>query len=194
MVPYPVSEGLRTFLEEKGFEVRNRPGLLDVSRTSNQSSWYILFVFSLVAAMLLLSGWNNGDVFWMMMGVVTLLIAVMVFFTLLYATAKGKRGLIDLRIDDQHESIAIRYDGKSHYWLMSQVRSFKWNSRFIAEYSSAFKNTSQEFELIFQLQTNEGLVTIFDCTSDYDEPRGVILEWYNTLNESFSLASQTSST
>lgn len=73
------------------------------------------------------------------------------------------------------------YDNKKnqHWSFLNDVDELSWKSRFVSEYSSAFKSTSEEYEISIQLKMNDNrLFTIFQLQCDYSEPTSEILEVY----------------
>lgn len=78
------------------------------------------------------------------------------------------------------------YKRNLHWHYLQDIEELSWSSKFVSEYASAFKSTSEEHEVSFKIKLKNGRVlTIFKFASDYAEPTKEINELYSFFENTF---------
>lgn len=98
-------------------------------------------------------------------GLIALVIAFLVFRPLV----KRIPGSLKLVIDQEKKTLEI--DNRTISYQFDQINGVYIHSKFVDEYSSAFKSTSEEHQITigFEIE-NEQLVPLFKLISDHSKP------------------------
>jgi hypothetical protein len=92
-----------------------------------------------------------------------------------------------LLINSDHKTFAIDLPEYNRGWNpVNKVASITLKSKFVSEYTSAFKETSEEHLVTIHLNLDSGRnIMLFKFSSDYAEPTPEINEVYSFLENSF---------
>lgn len=90
---------------------------------------------------------------------------------------------LHFQVDFSDQTFKFHDKKKNLHWhFLNEVSEIAWKSRFVSEYASAFKNTSEEHEISIVLRMNNNKVlTVFQFQSDYAEPGAEFMEVYSFL-------------
>ncbi|WP_421763792.1 hypothetical protein [Ekhidna sp.] len=108
------------------------------------------------------------------------LIAMVIAFLIFRPLVKRIPGRLKLVIDSNKKTVEI--DDRTQSYSFDQVSGVYNHSKFVDEYSSAFKSTSEEHQITigFELE-NKQLVSLFKLISDHAKPSKEMNEVYTFL-------------
>ncbi|MEQ8907119.1 hypothetical protein [Ekhidna sp.] len=111
------------------------------------------------------------------------LIALIVAFLIFRPLVKRIPGSLKLVIDPEKKIVEI--DNRTRAYNFDQIFGIYIHSKFVDEYSSAFKSTSEEHQITIGLELdNQKLAPLFKLISDHAKPSKEMNEVYDFLESS----------
>lgn len=98
---------------------------------------------------------------------------------------KKMKGKILLEINTEEKRFKIHSRSFTSNWAsIDSINEMSLRSKYVDEYTSAFKNTSEEHQITIELNINgHGVVQVFKFSADYAEPSKEINEVYAFLED-----------
>lgn len=133
----------------------------------------IVIILSAIGIVLL-----TATVWWA--GLIALIIAFLIFKPLV-ERIPGESKLV---IDIANKTFELNHH--SGWYAFDRVKGVFTHSKFVDEYSSAFKSTSEEHQVTIGLELDEKQVSLFKLISDHAKPSKEMNEVANFLKSCFS--------
>ncbi|WP_420317207.1 hypothetical protein [Ekhidna sp.] len=111
--------------------------------------------------------------------------ALIVAFLIFRPLVRRIPGSLKLAIDPEKQTLEL--DDRSKSFSFEQIKGVYIHSKFVDEYSSAFKSTSEEHQVTIGLEDeNENQIPLFKLISDYAKPSKEMNEVYDYLSSVIS--------
>lgn len=155
-----LSKKAQDMLEYNGYSFKNENNQIVFrhSATDSIGLFIILFITLLILITLLLTV--------PFFGIGALLVSILIFRPII----KRDKGKSRLEIDTEKEVLEVNDNSYHMVNGFNEVTSVYTHSKFVDEYSSAFKSTSKEYRVTIGLEVNDRLVPLFKLIADHAKP------------------------
>lgn len=160
-------------LEYNGYSYKERGDKILFKKSgTDQIGLIIVMIFSAIVI-----GLFFAIQWWAGLG--ALIVAVLIFRPLV----KRIPGSLKLAIDPGKQTLEL--DDRSKSFSFKEIKGVYIHSKFVDEYSSAFKSTSEEHQVTIGFEA-QNQVPLFKLISDYPKPSKEMNEVYDYLKSVFS--------
>lgn len=156
-------------LEYNGYSVKEKSHQVTVSHSSFDSVGLIVILFLSLMGIVFLTAIEP----WFGMG--ALIIAVLIFLPII----KRNKGRFKLTVDKEKNHFEI--SGYDQSISFSKITGIFIHSKFVDDYSSAFKSTSEEHRITIGLEAENKRVPVFKLLGDYANPSKEMNEVHSFL-------------
>ncbi|MEP0985881.1 hypothetical protein [Ekhidna sp.] len=156
-------------LEYNGYSLKEHNDQITVSHSSFDSIGLIVILFLSLVGIVFLTAIEP----WF--GIGALVIAVLIFLPII----KRNKGSFKLTADKGKSRFEI--SGYNHAISFSKITGIFIHSKFVDEYSSAFKSTSEEHRVTIGLVAQNEQVPVFKLIADHAKPSKEMNEVYTFL-------------
>ncbi len=147
-------------LEYNGYSYKNKEGIFIFKHSAIDSiGLTILLLFSTLLVIALL-------IYNILFGVGAMLLCLFIFVPIV-KRSKGKSSLI---IDPANQLLRFNESDRKITKGFSDVVGVYTHSKFVDEYSSAFKSTSKEYRVTIGLDIDDLKISLFKLISDHQKP------------------------
>ncbi len=170
-------------LDYNGYSLKhNQHEILFKHSSTDQIGLIIMLILCVLVSLFLVS-------VQLIVGIVSLMVTGLIFTPLLRRSV----GKLRMLINKEQKLVQISHsDSVSSRYSFETVQGIFTRSKFVDEYSSAFKSTSKEYQVTIGLELeNDNLIPIFKLISDHSTPSkemDEVAEFLKcTINQSASL-------
>lgn len=173
----PFSKKTRHMLEDNGYSFRKNESIYTFKHTSGAALGVIV-----------LAGFVG--LFNILFIIINPIPGIIAFLMLIIATTTVVKKLVGktlIQIDVKDKTFMVNTRVYSCNWSsIDSINEIMLKSKYVDEYASAFKNTSEEHLITIGLNLDaHGVVQLFKFSSDYAEPSREINEVYSFLENTF---------
>lgn len=177
----PLSKEAVDLLYDNGYRINLSSSKITIKRPYNYiGAFIILFIFSMLALPLFdYSYWLGAMIF-----------ALLVVSIFLHRNLISKASSITINLENG--KITIDSKNGKRWFTTWYIRNLFIKSNFKSEYTSSFKNTSQEFLVVVGVQLKSGeSIDFLYLLSDYQEPTDTMNEVHHFLESALSKKKET---